>query len=237
MPSVSTVSDLHIFSRRSQADLHMDAIHDALDNSDRFVLNGDTFDFRWTTLDTIEETVDAAIEWLDKFASRAPHSDVHFVLGNHDHNQAFMDALETFAETTPNFSWHPYYVKFGDTLFMHGDPANKKMSAADLQRYREGWLHDRKKGEMLNKVYDVAFRYGAHKRVSRVAFPKKKVLDRLIHYLDDIGHGPDSDTETVYFGHTHLALSDHIHKGLRFRNGGAPMPGLEFNILNGIVDY
>ena len=64
MPILRTVSDLHLFCRRSQGHAQQDAIERALAESDIFVFNGDTFDFRWTTLNTFEETALASAEWL-----------------------------------------------------------------------------------------------------------------------------------------------------------------------------
>jgi hypothetical protein len=57
------------------------------------------------------------------------------------------------------------------------------------------------------------------------------VIERLAHYLDDIGHGANSATKSIYFGHTHLAIDGHEYRGQRFYNGGAPMPGLRFNVV------
>ena len=39
------ISDLHLFSRRSEFDSHADAVHHAAAQCDLFILNGDTFDF------------------------------------------------------------------------------------------------------------------------------------------------------------------------------------------------
>ncbi len=51
------------------------------------------------------------------------------------------------------------------------------------------------------------------------------------HYLDDIGEGRASDTEMVFFGHTHTLIDGYEREGQRFYNGGAPMPGLDFDVL------
>ena len=112
-------------------------IHGAAAKADIFVLNGDTFDFRWSCHGSTVETARKAIGWLEKLTARAPDCFFHFVLGNHDHVGVFIDELHEFAERTPNLAWHPYYVKVGDTLFLHCDVANRRMTAADLERYRE----------------------------------------------------------------------------------------------------
>lgn len=230
---LATVSDLHLFCRRSQAEDYLDAIRAAASESDVFVLNGDIFDFRWSMLASPEETVQSAVAWLAELVDGAQDCAFHYVLGNHDHYQLFMDALDVFSAERVNFAWSPYYLRLGSALFVHGDVTIRKMSGTDLERYREGWLADPNRGPVLNAVYDAAFRVGIHKAVHHVVFPRRAVLERLHHYVEAIGHGADRGVETVYFGHTHLAMPNHAYNGLVFRNGGAPMPGLAFQILKG----
>ncbi|MCP4640800.1 MAG: hypothetical protein GY851_10220 [bacterium] len=234
--AVTVVSDLHLFCRRSRVPDHMDALHDAVAASDLCVLNGDIFDFRWTTLDTIEETVDESIRWLDAFISRHAHAEMHYVLGNHDNVSAFTTALDRFATERPALTWHPYYVRLGDAVFLHGDVANWKMDADGLAAYRRGWHDDAKKGKLVNTIYDMAFTLGVHRFVHWLAFPRKAVADRILHYLESVNEGPDTGLNHVYFGHTHLALADHAHGGLLFHNCGAPMPGLKFTIFQTTID-
>ena len=228
---VYTVSDLHLFCRRSEAHRHMRDIHGAAAKADIFVLNGDTFDFRWSCHGSTVETARKAIGWLEELTARSPDCFFHVVLGNHDHVGVFIDELHEFAERTHNLAWHPYYVKVGDTLFLHGDVANRRMTAADLERYRETWLHEESRGELVNTIFDVAFRAGVHQALTKFAFPTSVVVERIRHYLDDIGEGAGSDTDVVFFGHTHTAVDNYEFGGQRFFNSGAPMRGLNFNIL------
>ncbi len=228
---LATVSDLHLFCRRSQADRHCEMIHQAAAESDIFVLNGDIFDFRWSTHASPERTVASAIEWLADLADAAPDCAIHYVLGNHDHYGLLMDALKGFTESRGNFNWSPYYHRLGPALFVHGDVTIRKMTAADLEQYREGWLEDANRGPVANAVYDVAFRVGIHKVIYHIAFPLDQILERLHHYVEDIGHGAAHGVETVYFGHTHVALPAQEYNGVVYRNCGAPMPGLDFHIL------
>lgn len=230
--SVYTLSDLHLFCKRSEAHHHIGRIHQALDKADVFVLNGDIFDFKWTTLRSIEETVDAAIHWLRRFMGRARQCEVHYILGNHDNHVLFVEALNEFAEERPNFSWHAHYVRLGNCLFLHGDVSMRKMTTVDLVNYRRDWQHKSKRGRVLNRVWDAAFNAGVHIAVPRFAFPNQRVVERLDHYIDHIGHGADSGTERVFFGHTHVAVNDYCYRGMRYFNCGAPMRGLTFNILN-----
>jgi UDP-2,3-diacylglucosamine hydrolase len=226
------VSDLHMFSRRSDFKNHEGAIFEHAAKADIFILNGDTFDFRWTTLPSIDQTVFEAIEWLRKLVKRFPNCHFHFILGNHDNNQAFIEALSKLAAKTENLSWHPYYLKLGDTVFLHGDVSDKPMmDAADLEKHREEWLHDIPRHPILHRFYDIALHVGLHRMAQAAKYPKKRVVRRVLSYLDDVGLGKENGIRHVYFGHTHGAMQNFEYQGLLFHNAGSPMKGLEFNIL------
>lgn len=226
------VSDLHMFSKRSDFADHEQTIYDLAANADVFILNGDTFDFRWTTLPSIEETVQGAIDWLRALTSKFPACHFHFILGNHDNNQLFIEALSRFAVETENLSWHPYYLKLGDSVFLHGDVSDKRMmDAARLEKHREEWLHDTVRHPVLHHLYDVAVNVGLHKMAQAAKYPKKRVVKRVLSYLEDVGLNLDNGIKHVYFGHTHGAMSNFEFRGLYFHNAGSPMKGLEFNIL------
>jgi UDP-2,3-diacylglucosamine pyrophosphatase LpxH len=228
---LATVSDLHLFCPRSRADRYQLTMRAAAQESDVFVLNGDIFDFRWSTMPSPERTVEAALEWLSDFVDAAPHCRFHYVLGNHDHYGLLMDALPGFSSARSNFDWSTYYWRFGPALFLHGDVANGTMTAEQFMQYRQGWLNDANRGPLSQRVFDVAFLLGLHRAISYFAFPRNVVIKRLHHYVEDIGHGPDRGVKTVYFGHTHKVIPEHEHEGVRYRNSGAAMPGVPFHIL------
>jgi UDP-2,3-diacylglucosamine hydrolase len=234
--TVCTVSDLHLFCRRSHADKHLDALHAAAGESDRFVLNGDIFDFRWSVYPTIPETVKRAIEWLDEFTARHSHCQFHYVLGNHDSVRPFIDALDAFAAARPNLAWDPYYVRLGTSVFLHGDVAHRRMSAHDLARQRSQCALHRRRGEVWNRVWDAAFDAGVQKAVVRMASPTRRVVERVHHYLDAVGHGPATGTRRVYFGHTHTPIQGYVHRGVAYYNGGSPLRGLRFDVLKARID-
>jgi hypothetical protein len=114
MSRISFVSDLHHFSRRSDADQHDESIHAAAEQSDVFVLGGDIFDFKWSTLSTLDETIVAARDWLAELTSSHPRCQFHFLLGNHDHDLQFIGELQRTSRATPNFAWEPYFLRIGD---------------------------------------------------------------------------------------------------------------------------
>jgi hypothetical protein len=153
------------------------------------------------------------------------------VLGNHDCLTTFTDLLAQFDSTQPRLTCHPHYVRLGDTLFLHGDVAMRKMDAASLEAYRAFWHDHKRKGQLMNLAWDAAFLLNLHRGIHRLAFPPRFAVERIRYYIDSIGEGPASGVKSVYFGHTHMALSGYLHEGVQFFNGGAALQGLEFRIL------
>ena len=135
-----------------------------------FVLGGDVFDFRWSTLDSTDATAKAAIRWLDDLVGSHSKCDFHFVLGNHDCNRRFVSALESYARTRPNLTAHPYYLRLGRNIFLHGDAADRpQMCPARLHRRRQHWARDERRGSVRNMLYDLAVQAQLHRVVGKVA--------------------------------------------------------------------
>src|SRR5687767_4849930 len=111
------VSDLHLFSRRSEGLLYSGAMQAAAARAGTFILGGDIFDFRWSTFGPAEATTRQAIRWLDELVGSHPQCDFHFVLGNHDCNGRFVAALAQYAGERPNLIVHPYVLQLGTSVF------------------------------------------------------------------------------------------------------------------------
>ncbi|MBN2296935.1 MAG: metallophosphoesterase [Pirellulales bacterium] len=225
------VSDLHMYSSRSQEERYLEEIERKAARANNFVLGGDIFDFRWSTMDTHEETVVQAVDWLRQLVTDCPNCAFYYVLGNHDYNHDMMDGCERLAEKFENFAWNPFYVRLGDSVFLHGDAADRVATGEELAEARERWLWKEKRGQMANRLYDIAVANRLHMPVVRLARTKKTTARRILSYLRSIDEGPSSGVRNVYFGHTHLAFSDYRYGGLIFHNGGAPMEGLHFEII------
>ena len=226
------VSDLHLFSRRSQAAVHQGALHRAAGGANFVVLGGDIFDFRWSTLHSTEATVGAAIRWLDELVSAHKECEFHYVLGNHDANQRFVAALQAYAKTVKNVSCHPYFLRTGNSVYLHGDVADRPQICPErLRKRREHWGKDERRGEVHNMLYDWAVNVRLHKLCGKVVHPRKRVASRIVSYLHRVGAGPMQGVEHIYFGHTHDALSHYRHDHVTFHNGGAPIAGLQFRIV------
>lgn len=236
MTRIGCVSDLHLFCRRSRAADYHDAMESAIQDSDVFVLNGDTFDFRWSTYRNIPETVDASITWLEELAARHRDCQFQFLLGNHDTVTPFLEAMEEFVPTVPNLEWEPHHWRIGDHVFLHGDVADGMMSGADLEAHRRVWMADELRSEFRDRVYDAAFGVGIHKIVNRHWFPTERVLGRVQYHLDSIGLGANSGVRHVVFGHTHVRVDAVERNGQVFHNCGAPMPDVRFDVLRFDVD-
>jgi UDP-2,3-diacylglucosamine pyrophosphatase LpxH len=224
------VSDLHLFANRSNGHQYLDEIIRAGSRAEAFVLGGDIFDFRWADI-SILRAVERAVHWLVELAEACPQCHFHLVLGNHDYHQALIDRLTDVEKHIANLSWHRYYVRLGSSVFLHGDVADKEMDARMLAEAREEWLDARRRGPFLSMLYDVVVLTRLHKPIPRLVYAKRIVVRRIFKYLENIGEGPDRGVRDVYFGHTHRRLSAYRYRGLTFHNGGAPIKGVKFRIL------
>lgn len=235
MPKAYFVSDLHLFAGHSQAERHMEAIRRAASGAAILVLGGDIFDFRWTRTSTVEEAVRQAIEWLGRLSAECAECQFHYLLGNHDYHQMLIDRLAALELARGNLSWHPFHLRLGSSVFLHGDVARKKMDPAALAAARSRWLHAKKRGPALRGLYELAIRAGVHKPIPRLLYPKRTVARRLLAYLEHTGQGPQQGVRDVYFGHTHVGLSHYRYGALTFHNGGATIKGLDFRIVEAVV--
>ncbi len=231
MKTCRVISDLHLFSGRSLAVKYDSTIQQSAASADAFVLNGDIFDFRWSTLPSTDATIEAATQWLTGLVKSYPNCQFHYVLGNHDHFEQFTRNLDVLARLESNFSWHPFYLRNGSNVFLHGDVANGWITPTRLARLRSQTGFHLPRGAIMNALYDLAIRLRLHIIAAGLAYPKHVVVRRLHAYLDELRIGHRDGVRNVYFGHTHLALDNYEINGLTFHNCGAPIAGLRFNIL------
>jgi len=225
------VSDLHLFARRSQATAYLATMKQRARGAHTFVLGGDIFDFRWTTLASVDQTVNAAANWLRDLVESAPRCQFHMLLGNHDHHGCLIKRLQKLADEQENLSWDPYYLRLGDSIFLHGDAVDGDATHDGLVQLREGNPKHVKRGPTANMLYDTVVQTGVHRAAPVVAYPKRRTARRLLEYLEDVGHGAAAGARNVYFGHTHRPLHAYEYRGVRFHNGGAPIKGVPFRIV------
>jgi len=229
------ISDLHLFANRSESSKHEAAIRRAASDAAVFVLGGDIFDFRWATTAAAEVAVRCAVEWLGELASHCPGCQFQYVLGNHDYHRGLLRGLDELDRTNANFSWHRFLLRLGENVFLHGDVADKRTDADSLAAARSRWLDDRRRGPLLATCYDIAVWARLHTPVPRIVYPHRVVTKRILAYLEAIGQGPRQGVKHVYFGHTHRVMTNYEYGGLVFHNGGAPIKGMEFQIIEAAV--
>ncbi|MBN1943406.1 MAG: metallophosphoesterase [Phycisphaerae bacterium] len=223
------ISDLHLFAKRSIADNHLDAMRTAANQADFFVLNGDIFDFRWTTLETAESTAHAALAWLEDFVRRHPNCRIFYVLGNHDSWEFFTEHLDALAKRMPNFQWHPSHVRIGTSLFLHGDlPLGLKRRRKAFHRQLP--QTSRTRGRFLHACYDALIFTRLHRLPGRWYW-RRRCARRFLRALKREKNGLRDGLRDVYFGHTHNVFCDYHYRGVMFHNTGSTIQGLEGNLL------
>lgn len=220
------VSDLHIFAERSIANEHLGTIGRAASRSPCLVLNGDIFDFKWTTLKCIDSTIDEATAWLETLCQAHPECQIHYVLGNHDALKPFTHRVARLGGHCPNLKLHPSYLRLGHNLFMHGDLALTPGIRKELER--ELMQTVRKKGKLMNLGYSLLTKTGSHCGISLFQV-KKAQATQIIAYLKH--HHLHAGVTDVYYGHTHVPFHNYHHDGIAFHNTGSTIRKLKPNFL------
>jgi len=166
-----------------------------------------------------------------------PECQFHFVMGNHDHHDEFEVELCRLADSRENLDWHPFYLRRGNAVFLHGDVADGNFRDQErLLRSRRRWAKSTTKKPWQHSLYDLAINARLHKAAASVVYHRRRVTRRILKYLDHIDHGPESGVEHVYFGHTHVAMNGYRRGGVRFHNGGAPLSGVEFRVVEAAIE-
>jgi UDP-2,3-diacylglucosamine pyrophosphatase LpxH len=231
-PTGLVISDLHLFSGRSNGEACLGAIRKRIRAATVIVLNGDTFDFRWSTHYDENASILAAMEWLENFVADHPQAVIHLILGNHDCLAAFTARLEEFAASESRFHWHGISLKLGGNLFVHGDCTHRRMDASGLSKYRRGWEQDKPRHPIFGHGYRLADRMGITWLFHRIHFPRKRTIGRLLWYLDHSHSGWRETTRNCYFGHTHLPFSGLAEGLVLFHNTGSAISSSSFSPLS-----
>lgn len=225
------VSDLHWFARRSQAPQLMSRLHDAAADARAIVLNGDTFDFNWTTRPSLEASVEEAARWIEDLCRRHPRARVCFVIGNHDYYRPFLERLPGLSERLPNFEYHPHLLRIGRCLFLHGDCVNCSRLVDGVPSVRRLWYKGSHRSNAMGRIYTRLVLMRVILLTHLIAFPRRRVLRRLQRWIEH--NQPDllKEVDDIYFGHTHLPFRDEARNGLRFHNTGSAIATMGFNLM------
>ncbi len=223
------LSDLHLFAGRSDGHALFDSVRSEIGEVDVLVLNGDTFDFRWSHFSDERKSIDEALLWLNELiVSLRSDQRVHFLHGNHDCLDAFSDELNELEKFEEKLIVDERMLTLGENLFLHGDGANWNMDRVALDRFREKWSRDQPRGKVAARSYEAVDALGISKAFHRIYFPAGKTIQRIAFHLDDVKPDWRSETESVYFGHTHCPFENIGHEGVRFFNTGSAIRGMGF---------
>lgn len=218
------VSDLHVFSCASRYERFMPELRKAAETHSLLVLNGDTFDFKRSRFASAQETIANAILWLSELCSHAPQTQIKYLLGNHDSNPPFVDALSEFAQSVPNISVIPTIHQIGANLFLHGDACDLPEGLSDVTSIRERYASADPSVASI-----VCAKLVTHLRLNMIEYirhSKRELAATILRYLEH-NHPEYSDSvRAIYFGHTHVPFQNFEYRGLIFNNTGSLIRGL-----------
>lgn len=225
------LSDLHLFSNRSEAARYSDSIAAAVKQAHTLILGGDIFDFKWSRHRSLEQSIREAVDWLEHLIISHEQCSFYFLLGNHDSHPDFVGALDRLAFRHSRLEWQPYVLRLGRCVFLHGDIVDGGASHSAIDDRRRRHQADHSPPPYRHWLYDVVVRTGLHRVVAGVANRDEWVLKKLYRYLSEQGLDAAHGLTDVYFGHTHCEMRGLVYQGLRFHNGGASIKGLGFRII------
>ncbi|MCG8652040.1 MAG: metallophosphoesterase [Pirellulales bacterium] len=226
---LSFISDLHLFSSRSNAIKREGLIRDAIEAADLCVWGGDLFDFRWSRLPSEQETVTRSLDWLQRWYDEFPRTQFVFLDGNHDAHQMFAEQLARWADRRDRFRCGLDCLRINDTLLLHGDVIEGKASPDGFAGYRHRWKSKRVAGDMASGIYDMAVAAGVHRVAAMAAHRRRATCARLLRWLDHQPHDRTRGLRRIVFGHTHRRIRGYHYRGFDFFNGGAAIVHVPFS--------
>jgi UDP-2,3-diacylglucosamine hydrolase len=185
---------------------------------------------KWSRLGSTSETLSAAKKWVEDLVRPFPNCQFHYLLGNHDCAPQLVEKLDEVSDSHANLEIHPYVLRIDDRVFLHGDVVDRLTNQQQLEHARQRRPYEESKGDLANAAYNTVFGLQLQRVATKWYYPSK-VAARILHYLDSIEQGKASGVSDVYFGHTHAQLTNYEFDGVRFHNGGAPLKGLKFKIV------
>ena len=219
------VSDLHLFSRRSDIKKYFQDIKSAASEVDYIVLNGDIIDLPWANQESPARTFFVAKIWLENLIKKYPKCQFIYILGNHDCCVGLVEVLDMLTVKYSNFEHHPDYFKLGNKLFFHGDlllkpkPHLKRTKLFDRYKIRSG---------VSLAFYKALIDSGIHTAASKL-FTERNCSRWIYRTLEKESVAQDIDH--VYFGHTHNAFENYEYEGLVFHNSGSTLKNSHLQLL------
>ena len=220
------ISDLHLFTDRSSTQEIAVSMHNQLGRADFLVLNGDIFDFEWTHLSSVEQTMDEAEQWLGHLARQYPDCVFYYILGNHDAFEPFVQRVNKMTKKLPNLHLCPTHLVLGKNLFFHGDLPLAQKNPWQRSPAR----HLSKKKSLWHLGYDWAVKCRLHTMVYSL-FSPAYCAKRIVSVLQEYPKNFLAEIEHIYFGHTHFPFADFSHGQFSFSNAGAAINGVNANMI------
>ncbi len=200
------VSDLHLFSSRSDADANVDRLSEFQSESQCIVLGGDIFDLRWSRKGGLQPTTDAALAWLHRLLDRTGRSQILYLAGNHDCHPHFAMVMQVLSEECQRFHWIEHALQIGESLFIHGDILHAEPSHGGLSSYRAKHHHQETPHPLLHHAYDLAVSMRLHKAVARLGNSPKSTCARLKSLAKGLKLQHEQPIHRIFFGHTHVSI-------------------------------
>ena len=226
------LGDLHIFAKRSRGEDHWKALPKKLTSSKATlcILLGDIFDFAWATrfkepgLAQVE-----AIAMVEKLVRAHPEVTFHYILGNHDYDDLFLEPLHELAPTLENLEVHPAHLQLRETLLLHGDATDiPGLDANTILVHRTPFRAKPTYSRIREFLYTIAIFFRFDRISHFLHTPPWTTHRRLRKYIkrNDL-----SGVTQIIFGHTHRKLENKPYKKLILTNPGAPIGKRHFEPL------
>lgn len=224
------LSDLHLFCPRHEARATAKRQVQEFNAADKcVVLGGDIFDFRWSDLGGLQQSLEAAKVWMEEFLESTHSSQIVYLLGNHDCHPGHVENLRRLEEQTDRFELHEHHLQMEDCLFLHGDILDASLHIENLDSYRSAFHEAEPRAQWQQRAYNVAVGFRMHKVLVGVRNSPQLTCKRLKKAIDDSELAEPGSVKRVYFGHTHHYCSGTEIDGMQFFNPGAQLRHLTFN--------
>lgn len=215
------VSDLHLFSSRSDGDRCLETLERYQQECQCIVLGGDVFDLRWSRLDGLTPTIGAAVDWIEMLLERTGRSRILYLAGNHDCHPDFAAAMSSLASRYERLGWFEHALQIGDALFVHGDILHAGIHMDGLSSYRQKHHDKDAPHPLLHQFYDLAVGLRLHKAVARLSNSPKATCQRLQTLVKQLDTCVEAPVQRVFFGHTHVSIEGLELDNQAFFNPGA----------------
>ncbi len=218
------VSDMHIFGCSSLYERYLPRFYDQVTSHSLTVLNGDTFDFKRSIFKSSQETTRYALEWLGALSHRAAQSKIFYIVGNHDCQQTFLQALAKALPELPNISLITDSLRLGSSLFIHGDVVDLPQDTNNIEQVRQ--RYDLAEPNSADRLFAQLVTHLGLNKIEYLRHPKRRLVERIIKHLRTTQKHGLEGLQDVYFGHTHVPFNNFRYQGIRFHNTGSMIRGL-----------